>query len=84
MLVSSTSKAKKVLAGLGLRVSEEEVLRVTVADKPGTLGEIGSRLGEAGVQVDYAYASLGAGSRKADVVLGVADLAGATRALRGL
>lgn len=84
LLVSSTAKAKKVLAGLGLRVSEEEVLRVTVADKPGMLGEIGSRLGEAGVQVDYAYASLAAGSRKADVVLGVADLAGATRALRGL
>ena len=84
MLVSSAAKVRKVLAGLGLRLSEEEVLRVTVADKPGMLGEIGSRLGEAGVQVDYAYASLGAGSRKADVVLGVADLAGATRALRGL
>jgi hypothetical protein len=82
--VSSPAKAKKVLAGLGLRVTEEEVLRVTVADKPGTLGEIGSRLGEAGIQVDYAYASLAKGGRKADVVLGVADLAGATKALRGM
>lgn len=82
--VSSPAKAKKVLAGLGLRVTEEEVLRVTVADKPGTLGEIGSRLGDAGIQVDYAYASLAQGSKKADVVLGVADLAGAAKALRGV
>lgn len=84
LLVSSPAKAKKVLAELGLRITEEEVLRLTVADKPGTLGEIGARLGEAGIQVDYAYASLAEGSKKADVILGVADLAGATKALRGL
>lgn len=82
--VSSPAKAKKVLADLGLRITEEEVLRVTVADKPGTLGEIGARLGEAGIQIDYAYASLAEGSRKADVILGVADLAGAAKALRNL
>jgi hypothetical protein len=82
--VSSPAKAKKILADLGLRVTEEEVLRVTLTDKPGMLGDIGTRLGNAGIQVEYAYASLGAGSRKADVVLGVADLAGATKALRGV
>jgi hypothetical protein len=82
--VSSPAKAKKVLLDLGLRVTEEEVLRVTVADKPGMLGAIGARLGEAGINVDYAYASLSKNSRKADVVLGVADLAGAAKALRGL
>jgi hypothetical protein len=82
--VSSAAKAKKVLAGLGLRLTEEEVLRVTVADKPGMLGDIGTRLGEAGIQVDYAYASLALGGKKVDVVLGVADLAGAAKALRGI
>ncbi len=82
--VSSPAKAKKVLAGLGLRLTEEEVLRVTVADKPGMLGDIGTRLGEAGIQVDYAYASLALGGKKVDVVLGVADLAGAAKALRGI
>jgi hypothetical protein len=82
--VSSPAKAKKVLQGLGLRMTEEEVLRVTLADKPGMLGEVGARLGAVNIQVDYAYASFAKGSRKADVVLGVADLAGATKALRGL
>lgn len=82
--VSSPAKAKKVLLDLGVRVTEEEVLRVTVADKPGMLGEIGARLGAASINVDYAYASLAQGGRKVDVVLGVADLAGAAKALRGL
>ena len=84
MQVSSPAKAKKILRDLGLRVTEEEVLRVTLADKPGVLGELGSRLGKAGINADYAYASVGKGSRKADIVLGVSDLAGAAKALRGM
>jgi hypothetical protein len=82
--VSSPAKAKKVLQGLGVRVTEEEVLRLTLADKPGILGEVGSRLGQANINVDYAYGSVAKGGRKADVVLGVTDLVGATKALRGL
>ncbi len=82
--VSSPAKAKKVLEGLGVRITEEEVLRLTVPDKPGMLGEIGARLGSAGINVEYAYATTAKGARKVDVVLGVSDLAGATKALRGL
>ena len=82
--VSSPAKAKKVLEGLGVRITEEEVLRVTLGDRPGILGEVGSRLGQANINVDYAYASVPKGSKKADIVLGVSDLAGAGKALRGL
>jgi hypothetical protein len=82
--VSSPAKAKKILQGLGLRVTEEEVLRLTLADKPGMLGEVGSRLGKAGINADYAYGSVAKGGKKADVVLGVSDLAGAAKALRGV
>jgi hypothetical protein len=84
MLVSSPAKAKKVLQGLGLRVTEEEVLRVTLADKPGVLGNAGARLGQANINVEYAYASVAGGGKKADVILSVSDVAGATKALRGL
>jgi len=82
--VSSPAKAKKALQGLGVRVTEEDVLRLTVADKPGILGEIGSRLGAANINIDYAYSTVSKGGRKTDVVLGVSDLAGAVKALRGL
>lgn len=84
MLVSSPAKARQVLRNLGLRVTEEEVLRVTIADKPGKLGELGARLHKAGINAQYAYASLAKGGKKADVVLGVSDLAGAVKAVRGL
>lgn len=82
--VSSPAKAKKVLEGLGVRVTEEEVLRLTLTDKPGMLGEAGSRLGQANINIDYAYGTVAKGGKKADVVVGVSDLAGAAKALRGL
>jgi|SRR5271157_2706275 len=84
LLVSSPAKAKKVLEGLGIRCTEEEVLRITLSDQPGKLAEAGVRLGAANINVDYGYASIAEGARKADVVLAVSDLAGAVKALRGL
>jgi len=82
--VSNPAKAKKILLDLGYRVTEEDVIRLTIADKPGLLGDIGARLGKVGVNVDYGYASVGKGGKKVDVVLGISDLAGAAKALRGL
>jgi hypothetical protein len=82
--VSSLAKAKKILQDLGLRISEGEVVRVTLADKPGLLGEVGTRLGQANINVDSAHTTITAGSKKADVVLAVSDVAGALKALRGL
>ena len=84
LLVNSPAKAKKALESLGIRCTEEEVLCITVPDKPGKLGEIGTRLGAANINVDYGYGSIAEGSKKADVVLAVSDLAGAAKALRGL
>ncbi len=82
--VSSPTKAKRVLQELGVRITEEEVLRLTLSDKPGVLGEVGTRLGQAGINLEYAYATVTKGGKKADVVLGVSDLAAAASALRGL
>ena len=47
-------------------------------------GEHGERLHKAGINAQYAYATLAKGSKKADVVLGVSDLAGAIKATRRL
>ncbi len=81
---ASPAKAKKLLEGLGVRVTEEEVLRLTLADKPGVLGEVAGRLGQANINIEYAYSSVVTGGKKADVILGVSDLAGASKALRGV
>ena len=69
LLVSSPAKAKKVLQELGVRVTEEEVLRVTLPDKPGALGEVGVRLGAGNINIEYAYASVPTGGKKADLIL---------------
>ena len=82
--VSSPAKAKKVLQDLGLRITEEEVLRLTLPDKPGVLGTVGTRLGAANINVEYAYASVATGSKKADLILSVSDVSGAAKVLRGL
>jgi len=83
LLVSSPAKAKKVLQELGVRVTEEEVLRITLPDKPGALGEIGVLLGGGNINIEYAYASVPTGGKKADLVLSVSDVVGASKALRG-
>ena len=82
--VTSPARARKVLRGLDLRVTEEDVLRLTLPDKPGTLAEIAERLAEAHINVDYSYETVAKGARKADLVLAVSDLAGAAKALKGL
>jgi len=84
MIVSSPAKAKKALAALGIRCTEEEVLCVTLANELGTLAEVGTRLGAANINIEYGYGSVAEGGKKADVVLAVSDLAGAVKALRGL
>jgi hypothetical protein len=84
LLVTSPARARKVLRGLDLRVTEEDVLRLTLPDKPGTLAEIAERLAEAHINVDYSYETVAKGARKADLVLAVSDLAGAAKALKGL
>ena len=81
LLVSNPAKAKKVLQKLGVRVTEEEVLRLPLADKPGVLGGLTVRLGAGNINIEYAYASVPAGGKKAELVLSVSDVAGALKAL---
>ena len=83
LLVSSPAKAKRVLQELGVRVTDEEVLRVTIPDKPGKLREVGMRLANENINIEYAYASVPTGSKEADLILSVSDLVGAVKALRG-
>jgi len=79
--VSNHTKAKEVLLGLGIRVTEEEVLRVTLAGKPGLLENLATRLGEAHINVEYAYGAAPRGKKTMDMVFSVSDVAGACKIL---
>lgn len=84
LLVDSPTRARKVLRDLDLRITEEDVLRLTLPDKPGVMAEIAERLADAHIDINYSYATVAKGAKKSDLVLAVSDVVGAAKALKGL
>ena len=82
MVVDKPAAAKRVFAEHRWETTEEEVLKVTLPDKPGSLGRIAHRLREASVNIQYAYAGLGPSARRVNAYLGVSDLKVALIAVR--
>ena len=82
LVVDKPAAAKKALAAKGWKTSEEDVVAVTLADKPGTLGAAASRLGNAGINIQYAYVGTAKGARKVNCYMAVGDVAAALKALR--
>jgi hypothetical protein len=77
VLVDDPASAFGALTAAGIQVAEEqEVAVVQVKDSPGSLGEISSKLGDAGVNVTLAY--LATSTR---LVLAADDVAKAKAAL---
>jgi hypothetical protein len=82
MVVDRPAVAKKVLAANGWAMTESEVVEVTVADRPGALGQVADRLGAAGVNIDYAYLGNSGLARQVNLYLAVNDLKKALATLR--
>ncbi len=82
VVVDRPAIAKRIFAAHGWKVTEDEVVEVTVPDRPGALGEVADRLGEAGVNVEYAYVGTAGSARKVNLYLAVSDVKLAAAALR--
>lgn len=82
VVVDKPAAAKKIFAERGWEVSEEDVIRITVGDKPGTLGRAASKLGEAGINIRYAYTGSAKSAQKVNTYFAVADVNAALKALR--
>lgn len=82
VIVDKPAAAKKVLARHGWRLTEDEVVEVTIPDRPGALGQVADRLGAAGVNVQYAYLGTARSARQVNLYLAVSDVKGALRVLR--
>jgi hypothetical protein len=65
-----------------LRFSDEEVVGVVVANKPGALAESAGKLGSAGINIKYGYTGAEEGSKKQLVVFAVSDLKQAGKILK--
>ncbi|OLB87751.1 MAG: ACT domain-containing protein [Chloroflexi bacterium] len=82
MVVDKPAAARKIFTSRGWQTTEEEVVEVTLPDSPGSLGKLASKLGKAGVNIEYIYAGSGGGARKLNAYLGVADIKAALKAAR--
>ena len=58
-LVDRPEDAHRRLTDLGFRVSFTDVIGVKMRDEPGGLSDIASILGDAGINIEYAYAYSG-------------------------
>jgi hypothetical protein len=71
LTTSSNAKAKKALAPLGVAIEEKDVVQVEMANKPGELQKVAQRIADAGIDIQYIYATTGGG--KAACVFKSAD-----------
>lgn len=81
--VSDLAKASKALSQQKYQVETREVLRLDLDNKPGSFTFVLSRLGSAGINVDYCYGTVGKGQKSAAVILDVEDLDRAMSLLEG-
>jgi len=82
MLVSNAARAKAALRKAGYRVTDEPAVVLSLPDKPGRLARAAAKLAKARVNVNYGYATVSRGGKRANIVLGVSNAARARRALR--
>ncbi len=67
-------EAQKRLTGLEYLLDSEPVLVFTLVNKPGMLGQVAKRLGEAGINIDYTYGSAMEEAEKSTFILHVSDI----------
>ena len=82
LMVSNTGRARQVLASAGWRPRIENALVVNAPDRPGVLARIARKLARRGINIAYAYATVGGGARRAAIVLGVSNPARAAKVAR--
>ena len=83
LLVDNPDKAKDALKAAKIRFSEEEAIAIELDNRPSALGELAEKLGQAKINIKYAYATTAEGSPKATVILAVPDAAKALDVLGG-
>ena len=64
LTTNSHAKAKKALSPLGITVEEKDVVEVVVPDKPGELQKIAKKIANAGIDIEYMYATASSGKKE--------------------
>jgi hypothetical protein len=81
LVVDNPVKAKAVLDRQRSDYKETEVVQVKVANRRGELGHAASRLGDAGININYGYCGAEAYSNATLLIFGVAEVGKALKIL---
>ena len=73
LFVSDVERAVELLSEAGMSCDVADVLRLHLPDEPGNLAEVAQALGEAGINIDYAYTLTSTVAGEAAFVLAVID-----------
>ena len=73
-VADNPTTAKTILEGQPLLFTKTEVVQVKLPHRPGEIARVASRLGEANINISYAYCGLESGTNTPLVFFGVADV----------
>jgi len=73
-VVENPTIAKTAMDSEGISYTETEVAQAKLPHRPGELARAASRLGEANININYAYGGLEAGTNAPVVIFGVAEV----------
>jgi len=82
LIVDKVPVAKRVLGAIGYAYTEEQVLTAKLTNRPGALATVVKGLGEAGINIDYAYVGVEPGSSRPLGVFSVSELARAEKLIK--
>lgn len=82
VLVSNPARAARALQKAKIRARVDDVVVVSLADRPGTLGRAARKLAARRLNIDYAYGTSARGGKRAVIVFGVKNARRAARFVR--
>ena len=74
LVVDNPDKTRTALDRQRADYTETEVAKVLLANRPGELARVASRLGDNGININYGYAGAEPGANASFLILGVADV----------
>jgi hypothetical protein len=74
LVADNPAITKSVLESQGLAITEADVVQVKLPHRPGEIARVASRLGEANININYAYCGLESGTNTPLVFFGVAEV----------
>ena len=81
--VSDVDRAMKALSRGRYQVEQRQVIRLDLDNTPGSFAFVASRLGKAGINIDYCYSTVVKGQKSAVAIVDVEDIDRAMSVLEG-